>query len=286
MSIDRVKHTATVIGSGPRAGWILIVGNGSADLYNPMAGTFMGGSKMVVDLSWPTATTIPTGANAGKILYAGGEDFGGATELYDPEINAFEPGPAMNAGRWDHTATVIASGSNADKILVVGGWLANKGEGLVPLASTELYDPASNRFAPSSATASMKVARGGHTATLIGPGANSGKILIAGGEQDDKHFLSSTELYDPATNRFEPGPPMQSPRVGHIAITIASGPNAGKILIAGGEGFQCDKIGCWRFSFSSTEIYDPLVNRFIPGPDMRDAPGDMTAVQLPASPLR
>ena len=192
----------------------------------------------------------------------------------------------MNAGRWGHTATVITAGSEAGKILLVGGWLENRGEKLVPLASTELYDPATNTFAPPSATATMQTARGDHTATIISSGPNAGKILIVGGQQDDQHFLSSTEFYDPATNRFGPGPPMHSRRSQHIAITIAAGPNAGKILIAGGLGFQCDKYGCVPVLLSSIELYDPATNGFIPGPPMRGAPGDVVALQLPAAPLR
>jgi hypothetical protein len=60
----------------------------------------------------------------------------------------------------------------------------------VPIASTELYDPASNSFAPESATASMNAARAYATATLL----PNDKVLIAGGFGI---FLVSTELYTP-----------------------------------------------------------------------------------------
>ena len=65
------------------------------------------------------------------------------------------------------------------------------------LASTELYDPATNSFAAPADTAVMNTARTFATATLL----PSGKVLIAGG-WGNSGPLSSTELYDPATNSF------------------------------------------------------------------------------------
>ena len=49
------------------------------------------------------------------------------------------------------------------------------------LASTELYNPATNTFAAGNQTASMNAARYGATATVLSIGPNAGKILIAGG---------------------------------------------------------------------------------------------------------
>lgn len=302
LSDDAVDRTATVIGSGPRAGWILIARPTTVDLltslYDPVSTRFVAGPAMKYERSDHTATVIPFGPNKGKILYAGGvwdspeemrkgiRDPGTQTELYDPLTNRFELGPRMNTGRDSHTATVIPAGRNAGKILLVGGFLTNSGLKVVPLASTELYDPKTNTFAGRAATAILNTARGDHTATVMSSGPNAGKILIAGGEQDDRHLLSSTELYNPDSNSFVPGPPMLEPRSQHIAITIRSGPNAGDILIAGGLGIKCDKYGCGTVLLSSTELYDPESNTFVPGPAMRGAPGDVVAVQLPAAPLR
>jgi hypothetical protein len=77
---------------------------------------------------------------------------------------------------------------------------------------------------------------------------------------------------------------MHSRRSQHIAMTIASGPNAGKILIAGGFGSQENgKHAGHRIVWpASTELYDPATNTFAPGPLMHGAPGTVVAVQLPA----
>jgi hypothetical protein len=245
-----------------------------------------------------TATAITSGPNAGKILFAGGmERSDTATDLYDPATNSFEPGPRMNTGRDRHTATLIRTGRNAGKILLVGGyterWVKDDVAVDLPVASTELYDPASKSFARPDSTATLKVARAFHTATIILSGPNAGKILIVGGEQDGRVTLSSTELYDPSTNSFSAGPPLYAARTQHVAITIASGPNAGKILIAGGNfANENNRTVCFNSNdcsftdLASTELYNPATNSFEIGPAMRGAPGDVVAVQLPPAPPR
>ena len=295
---DIANHAAIPIPSGPKAGWMLFVGFASSSLYDPTSNSFSPGPGAAYEYVYPTATVIRFGPNQGKMLVAGGvsgptrgdpraTDYSrNETELYDPLTNSFQRGPGMNSGRYWYTATVIGAGVNAGKILLVGGVRDDKELESPALASSELYDPASNTFAPPRATATMKTARFSHTASVITSGSKTGKILIAGGQQDDRHLLSSTELYDPATNRFEPGPPMLSARSQHFALTVASGPNAGRILIAGGSGRLCDEYGCRAVLVSSAQLYDPATNRFIPGPPMRGAPGYAVALRLPAAPLR
>ena len=295
---DIANHAAIPIPSGPKAGWILLVGPAPSSLYDPTSNSFSPGPGAAYEYVYPTATVIRFGPNQGKILVAGevslltmhvpgGNEYPrNGTEIYDPLSNTFQLGPQMNSGRYWYTATVIGAGVNAGKILLVGGLLQDHERVRTPLASTELYDPATNTFAPPRATATMKTARFSHTASVITSGSNAGKILIAGGQHADGDLLSATELYDPAANRFEPGPPMHLARTEHLAITIASGPNAGRILIAGGVVVQCDERGCETALASSTELYDPATNRFIPGPRMRGAPGYLIAVQLPPAPPR
>jgi hypothetical protein len=155
--------------------------------------------------------------------------------IYDPTRNRFPLGPRMNDGRWLHTATVITSGSAAGKILLAGGF-PEESDGV--LASTELYDPATNTFAPKSATAKMITARAAQTATVISSGPNAGKILIAGGAMMNKHNqpmcgdpdecgftpLASSELYDPATNSSEPGPSMRGAPGDAVAVQLPAAP--------------------------------------------------------------
>jgi len=307
LSADFYSQPAIEISNGKMAGWFLLANAYPSALYDPVANHFSAGPEMICSQPLYTATPIPSGQEQGKILFAGGDfvpranqktgcSSSNATELFDPAVNEFEPGPRMNSGRWGGTATVLRSGPNAGKIFLAGGYSGHLEPGeypvaLVPLASTEIYDPATNTFVPPSKTPTLITPRADHTATLITLGPNAGKILIAGGQQGGRTTLSSTELYDPESNRFAAGPNLLSARTQHIAIAIPFGPEAGKILIAAGvlkdeyDWNQCFEVNlCPSTALDSTELYDPIANRFIPGPRMHGAPGQAVAIQLPAAP--
>ncbi|WP_395857848.1 Kelch repeat-containing protein [Cystobacter fuscus] len=124
------------------------------------------------------------------MLIAGGRN-GSTTlssaELYDPATNSWSPVRAMSSGRFAHAALLLPFGY----VLVTGG-----NNGTTPCAprrcnynTAELYNPATASW---SATASMAVARGTHTSTLL----TSGRVLVVGGE-DGSHPLATSELYVP-----------------------------------------------------------------------------------------
>ncbi len=110
------------------------------------------------------------------------------------------------------------------------------------------------RFSPSG---SMGVARMGHTATLL----TNGKVLIAGGYSATPFscpcaFLSSAELYDPATGTFGPTGTMGTARGSHTATLLTNG----KVLIAGGYGESGPGFGIE--TIPSAELYDPTTETF------------------------
>ena len=99
----------------------------------------------------------------------------------------------MGTARSFHTATLLP---NSGKVLVVGGFDTTG----APLASAELYDPATRTFGPTGNNMPNKAA--GH-ATILLP---SGKVLIVGGG------TSSVEIYDPSTNLCSSAGSMSSQR--------------------------------------------------------------------------
>jgi Bacterial Ig-like domain (group 2)/Galactose oxidase, central domain/Kelch motif len=151
---------------------------------------------------------------------------------------------SMTSARQWHTATLLNNG----KVLVAGG--VNAG---LPLASAELYDPATGSF---TATGSMTSVGYDHTATLL----NNGKVLIAGG-YTAAGLGTSAELYDPATGTFTATGSMTSARVFHTATLL----NNGKVLIAGGENATGP--------LASAEFYDPATGTFT-------ATGSMTSARI------
>ena len=121
-----------------------------------------------------------------------------------------------------HTASLLPNG----QVLVAGGGNS------VSIASTELYDPASELW---TVTGSLSTSRVGHTGVLL----PNGKVLVAGGEHWTSvsgggytvTALSSAELYDPVTRAWAATGTMTSVR-DYPAMTLLLN---GKVLIAGGH---------------------------------------------------
>lgn len=118
-------------------------------------------------------------------------------------------------------------------------------------------------------TGSMSSPRAAHSATLL----RSGEVFIAGGCtiescELDRHG-AETELFDPQTGRFRPGPKLLHERVGHVAVRLPDG----RVLIAGGW------TGGSRLT-ATTELYDPERGTVTAGPPMRTPRGGSTATPL------
>jgi len=127
---------------------------------------------------------------------------------------------------------------------------------LVP--SMAAITAAISQAAPSSSSTvspAMSSVRGYPTATLL----HNGKVLIAGGMIGGTAATSSTELYDPATNKLSAGPPMLQARGEASAALLANG----NVLIVGGfDGSN---------TLASTEIYKEATNKFVAGPSLLTA---------------
>src|SRR6185295_7098378 len=116
------------------------------------------------------------------------------------------------------------------------------------LASAEVFDPRTGRF---TMVKPMSVARESHTASLLA----DGRVLIAGGHRDRRENIvvyASTEIYDPAQERFSVGPSLTLARHKHEAASLADG----RVLVLGGSDPRD------RVHFSSAEIFDPAANRW------------------------
>lgn len=137
------------------------------------------------------------------------------------------PAGRLLTPRSGHTATALLDG----RVLVVGG---RGTDATKELASTELWNPKTRRFA---AGPPLSVGRSGHTATRL----PDGRVLVVGGatrvdSDAGVHLeaLRSTELFDPRTNRWSPGPPLLEPRNWHTATLLPHG----EVLVVGGAREQ------------------------------------------------
>jgi len=250
----RFSHTATMLSNGK----VLIAGgmeqNGvwldSAELYDPAKGRFSLIGKMSARRAGATATLLPNG----KVLIAGGTDGSGknlaSAEIYDPDTNTFSATGSMSFRRGHAIAVLLKTG----KVLIAGGSAAGDDD---QLASAEIYDPLDGRFLP---TGSMHGPRSAFTAVRL----KDGKVLVAGGlsgGQYPYHKVEATaEVYDPLAGRFTLTGEMSVPRYKQGAALLPDG----KVLIVGGS----NEDGRQQ-RFSSTEIFDPQMNAFQPGPRMK-----------------
>jgi len=247
MKIARTGHTATRLQSGGvlvAGGSTELFGGGtifaSAELYSSSSKRFTMTGAMLEPRTGHTATMLADG----KVLIACGDD--GTTsladsELYDPGSATFLSTGTMSIGRDDCTATRLANG----KVLIAGGFqLLPDFSGSV-LDTAEIYDPDTGSF---GLTGTMTSPRQGATATLL----PSGKVLIAGGADNNQITLDTAELYDPVSGQFSPTGHMTTSRYGHLAAALGGG----DVLIAGG----IDNRGV---SLSSAELFHAGTGEFV-----------------------
>lgn len=231
---------ALVTGGGTGA-----VAVAATELYDPAAGTW----KEISPLNQARRGHQAVVLDDGTVLVVGGVAAGrplASAEVYDPALEAWAATGPMATARVGHTLTLLAGG----RVLAAGGTSLERGDGngqsIVAVATTEVYDPATGKWAPG---ADMTVPRFEHTATRL----DDGRVLIAGGLGTAEGAggaapLAATELYDPAAATFVRAAPLSEARSNHAAAELADH----RVVVAGGVGGPlADK------ALRSAEVFDP-----------------------------
>lgn len=145
-----------------------------------------------------------------------------------------------------------------------GQWLvAAGGSGALlsqaALASTEVFDPSSDAFSPGP---SLAFARSVHSVTQLA----DGKWLFAAGVDTNNDPQDTSEVFDPVQMSFRTiAAVMLAKRMGHTASRLADG----RVLVTGGlsdlNGTGIDPVNS---ALASTEIYNPVNDTWIAGPNM------------------
>lgn len=185
-----------------------------------------------------------------------------SAEIYDPAKGTWAPAASMGSPRFEHTSTPLADG----RVLIAGG-LGPGGDGLRPLQSVEVYDPAANAFVRST---DLNEGRTNHAAAVLADGS----VLVvggAGGTSGDVS-LSSAEVFDPRQGSWTAVSRLAESRTGQTATALADG----GVLVAGGESVSRGT----RRSLSSAEVFDPSARTWRSAGSMSCPRSEHEAVRL------
>jgi hypothetical protein len=202
-------------------GWDQGMASASAEIFDPKSGR----SQSAGSLSTTRGDVSVVALADGRVLVAGGFDgrrrLAGA-EVFDPRAGQFTPVGPLNEARSGTESVLLQDG----RVLVIGGVTGGPGA-TRPLASAEIFDPATGRFTP---TGSLIEARFKHAALRLPDGR---VLVIAGSDERERSGgkKRTLEIYDPALGEFKPGGTLRHARYKLTdAVTLLAG---GRVLIGG-----------------------------------------------------
>lgn len=186
----------------------------STEVFDPKADKFATGPVLPNGRAMDTISDI----GKGKTLLAGGmkivdfkQVFLKETVVYDEKSNSVKVGPSLETARKQHRATTLGDG----RVLFTGG-MNDTGT----LNSAEVY-----KSGKIKKIGNMLSSRREHCSIAL----KDGRVLIAGGHSGSE-YIATTEIFEPNTSKFSPGPTMGTPRAFQTCTRLADG----SILVAGG----------------------------------------------------
>jgi hypothetical protein len=248
-------HVAVLLHNGQ----VLVAGGTSdnstclttAELYNPATNAWSAAHAMNTARCNAAAVLLPSG----RVLVAGGStgtsaaDGVDTAEVYDPTANTWtNVTGTMSSVRGDQPDAVVLG--NGD-VLVAGGENASAD----PVATADLYNPATNSF---TATTSMGTAR----AAAIAMPVNGGALVAGGLTGTGSTAVATAEVYKSGS------PGTWTPVSNSMSASRAEGAGAvlpsGEVLLAGGGA----PSGISETITPTTDLYDPVTNKFTAGPSL------------------
>ena len=163
----------------------------------------------------------------------------------------------MNHGRFAHGQALLSDG----RVLVAGG---NINAPFDKTDTAEIYDPVADTWTNVDRLAMSKLGR-----IIALPG---GQGLFVGGKTADA-LLKDTEIFDPVTATWRPGPSLFEPRLQHTSTTLSDG----RVMVIGGRKSVDNGNGR-----RTVEILDPETMTWSQGDSMDEGRNEHSAVLLPS----
>lgn len=211
------------------------------------------GSEQLVALSSGVCNNVLIRLIDGRVLIAGGTGTG--ITIFDPVANAFVDGGQLTMERQSPAAALLQDGG----VLIVGS-----SQGTLD-GTAEVYDPVSG-LSHQTAGGTTKQ----HT-SIPAVSLDDGRVLLAGGYDQNSGFIATSEVYVPTTGHFAAVGSLASPRAAYTATKLLDG----RVLISGGisDGNS--------HAVAQAEIFDPSTNSFSTTAAMLHARVQHTATLLP-----
>ena len=192
---------------------------GTTEIFNPKTGEWQQAATMERPFFRQAAVLL----SDGRVLVVGGTMFDATqtarAEIYDPATDTWTPTEDMGVERGLPNAVLLSDG----RVLVTGDRLLDI---QTLTGKAEVYDPDTGSWTP---TEDMSKPTVDHSLTFL----PDGRVLAAGGAHPlniNQGDYTSTEIYDPATNSWSPGPELSHPRAHHSATLLPDG----RVLLIGG----------------------------------------------------
>lgn len=203
----------------------------------------------------------------GRVLVAGGIDYDAnlihaSAEVYDVGLGTWSMVSPMAGARFKQAHAKLADG----RVLVAGGTAEEPSAGN-PLASAELFDPATNTWSSAGA---ISVAREGLHAIRL----TDGRVLVTGGATGSfgaYQLVATSDLFDPQSGTWTVAASMLVARGGTPLVLLPDG----RVLATGGGNPSGG--GAQR----TAELYDPETDRWCSAGEMAKGRRLHRAVLLP-----
>ena len=209
-----------IVPSGPQD--VILPFVGTAEIFNPETNDWQQAATMDQPLFRQAAVRLSDGRVlvVGGVFLSDGKESARA-EIYDPATDTWTPTEDMSIERGRPNAILLADG----RVLVTGH---QRFDFRATTGRVDIYDPDTDTW---TAADELSQPSDGHSLTLL----PDGKVLAAGGENPvvrSSNYYSTTEIFDPSTNSWSPGPELSEPRSSHSATLLPDG----RVLLVGGIG--------------------------------------------------